>query len=84
MEMSDVRRAAFAMPLTNPSYPPGPYRFRDREYLITYRIDPDALAAMVPKPLEIGKPPADGGRRPRSVSRGSRLVHGNQAADLKL
>ena len=35
MKMSDVRRAAFAMPLTDPSYPRGPYRFRDREYLIT-------------------------------------------------
>jgi acetoacetate decarboxylase len=38
----DVREQAFAMPLTAPAYPPGPYRFVDREYLvITYRTDPD-------------------------------------------
>ena len=40
------------MPLTSPSFPPGPYRFVDREYLvITYRTDPAALAALVPEPL---------------------------------
>ena len=45
------------MPLTNPSYPPGPYRFINREYLIiTYRTDPDALRAVVPEPLEIIEP----------------------------
>jgi acetoacetate decarboxylase len=34
----DVLRQAFAMPLTSPAFPPGPYRFVDREYLIiTYR-----------------------------------------------
>lgn len=57
MKAEDVRRRAFAMPLTSPSYPPGPYRFVDREYLvITYRTDPDALRAVVPEPLEIGEP----------------------------
>jgi acetoacetate decarboxylase len=57
MKLSDVRRSAFAMPLTNPSYPRGPYRFRDREYLIiTYRTDAEALAAVVPEPLEIEEP----------------------------
>lgn len=28
-----------AMPPPNPSYPPGPYRFLNREYLV-YEIDP--------------------------------------------
>lgn len=45
------------MPLTNPSYPRGPYRFVDREYLvITYRTDPEALRAVVPEPLQIAEP----------------------------
>ena len=34
MKIDDVRDRAFAMPLTNPSYPPGPYRFINHEYLI--------------------------------------------------
>ena len=56
MNIDDVRRNAFAMPLTSPSFPPGPYRFVNREYLIvTYRTDPDALRAVVPGPLEIGE-----------------------------
>jgi acetoacetate decarboxylase len=51
---ADVRSRAFAMPLTSPAYPPGPYRFRHREYLIiTYRTDPAKLRAVVPEPLEI-------------------------------
>jgi len=38
MNINDVRNKAFAMPLTSPAYPPGPYRFANREYLvITYR-----------------------------------------------
>ncbi len=57
MKLADVRRNAFAMPLTSPSYPPGPYRFFNREYLIiTYRTDPEALAAVVPEPLQVGEP----------------------------
>lgn len=52
MNADDVRRSAFAMPLTSPSYPRGPYRFVDREFLvISYRTDPAALAAVVPEPL---------------------------------
>ena len=40
MKIDEVRKRAFAMPLTSPAYPPGPYRFFDREYLIiTYRTD---------------------------------------------
>lgn len=52
MRESDVREQAFAMPLTSPAYPPGPYRFVNREYLvITYRTDPEKLRALVPEPL---------------------------------
>lgn len=57
MKIADVRARAFAMPLSNPSYPPGPYRFYDREYfVIEYLTDPDALRAVVPEPLEISDP----------------------------
>src|SRR5262249_9541432 len=57
MKIADVRERAFAMPLTSPSFPPGPYRFVDREFLvITYRTDMDALRAVVPEPLEITDP----------------------------
>lgn len=53
----DVRRRAFAMPLTSPAFPPGPYRFVNREFfIVTYRTDPAALAAVVPAPLEIAEP----------------------------
>lgn len=42
-----------SMPLASPSYPHGPYRFIDREYLIvTYESDPDAIRAALPEPLE--------------------------------
>ena len=48
MKLADVRATAFAMPLTNPAYPRGPYKFYDREFVvITYRTDPDALRAVV-------------------------------------
>src|SRR5712664_3601970 len=57
MKIDDVRRTAYSMPLTNPSFPPGPYRFFNREYfVITYRTDPEALAAVVPEPLEVIEP----------------------------
>jgi acetoacetate decarboxylase len=57
MTEDEVRKNAFAMPIDNPAYPPGPYLFVDREYLIiTYRTDPDALRRIVPAPLEIGEP----------------------------
>ena len=49
MKIEEVRARAFAMPLTNPSFPRPPYRFYNREYIvITYRTDPAALAAVVP------------------------------------
>ncbi len=57
MNIADVRKTAFAMPLTRPSYPPGPYRFVNREYLIiTYRTDMSALEAVVPEPLKVTEP----------------------------
>ena len=53
----EVRARAYAMPLTSPAYPPGPYRFVNREFfIITYRTDPEALAAVVPAPLEVTDP----------------------------
>ena len=57
MNIADVKRHAFAMPLTSPAFPPGPYRFVNREFLIvTYRTDMDALRAVVPEPLQITEP----------------------------
>ena len=57
MKLADVTARAFAMPLTSPSFPPGPYRFVNREFLIiTYRTDMEALRAVVPEPLEVTEP----------------------------
>lgn len=57
MKITDVKRQAFAMPLTNPSFPRGPYRFVDREYfIVTYETDMSALRAVVPEPLEVTDP----------------------------
>jgi len=57
MNIADVKRNAFAMPLTSPAFPPGPYRFINREFLIvTYRTDLDALRAVVPEPLLVTEP----------------------------
>lgn len=42
-----------SMPLMNPSYPAGPYRFIDREYfIVVYESDPEAIEAAVPEPLK--------------------------------
>ena len=57
MTEEEIRKRAFAMPLTSPAFPPGPYRFIDREYLIiTYRTDLERLRAVVPEPLTIDAP----------------------------
>ena len=49
MDEASLRKAAYAMPLSNPSYPPGPYRFIDREYMIiTYRTDGMLCSASYP------------------------------------
>jgi len=57
MDIRTIREQAFAMPFTNPAFPPGPYRFVNREYfIITYRTDPERLRAVVPEPLEVSAP----------------------------
>jgi len=57
MNQSDLVSTAFAMPVTSPSYPKGPYKFVNREFLtITYRTDMEALRRVVPEPLEIPEP----------------------------
>src|ERR1700736_763288 len=54
MKLTEVRRKAFAMPLNDPAFPPGPYKFYNREFVvITYRTDPDKLREVVPEPLEV-------------------------------
>jgi acetoacetate decarboxylase len=57
MKENEVRGKAFAMPLTSPAYPIGPYRFYNREYLIiTYRTDLEKLREVVPEPLQVDAP----------------------------
>lgn len=57
MKEAEVRERAFAMPLTSPAFPRGPYRFCQREYLIiAYRTDLAKLRAVVPEPLEVYEP----------------------------
>jgi acetoacetate decarboxylase len=52
MTREEILNAA-SMPLASPSYPKGPYRFIQREYLlIHYETDPEALRAFLPEPLE--------------------------------
>lgn len=54
MKLADVAKNAFAMPLTDPVYPRGPYKFYNREFVvISYRSDPNALREVVPEPLEV-------------------------------
>ena len=44
---------ASSMPLASPSYPKGPFRFINREYLlIHYETDPEVIRALLPEPLE--------------------------------
>jgi acetoacetate decarboxylase len=57
MDIKTVRDRAFAMPLSSPAYPMGPYRFVNREFfIISYRTDPDRLRAVVPEPLQVTAP----------------------------
>ncbi|QNB15321.1 acetoacetate decarboxylase [Paraburkholderia tropica] len=52
MDLAQIRREAFAMPVHNPAYPRPPFRFVNREYfIISYETDSDALRAIVPEPL---------------------------------
>ncbi len=57
MTEAEIKDRAFAMPITSPAYPPGPYRFVNREFfIITYRTDADKLRAVIPAPLEFTEP----------------------------
>lgn len=57
MDESQIRKNAFAMPFSNPSYPRGPYYFVNREYFtVTYETDIDLLREIVPAPLEVIEP----------------------------
>ena len=57
MEINQIRERAFAMPLTSPAFPMGPYRFVNREFfIVSYRTDPERLRAVVPEPLQVGAP----------------------------
>jgi acetoacetate decarboxylase len=52
MKLEDVLNLP-SMPAASPSYPRGPYRFIDREYLIiTYETNADAIRDALPEPLE--------------------------------
>lgn len=52
MKTEDIIRLR-STPIASPSFPAGPYRFVDREYLtITYETDRDLLRAQLPEPLE--------------------------------
>lgn len=45
------------MPLTSPAFPPGPYRFVNREYfIVTYRTDRAAIEKVLPEPLASDEP----------------------------
>lgn len=57
MKKADIIENAFAMPLTRPAYPRGPYRFINREFfVITYETDIEKLKEIVPEPLEVTEP----------------------------
>jgi acetoacetate decarboxylase len=47
MKLAEVRRNPFAMPLNDPAYSPGPYKFYNREFIvITYRTDIDTSGTL--------------------------------------
>ena len=50
MRKQDVLKLP-SMPAAGPSYPAGPYRFIDREFMvITYESDRDIVRAQLPEP----------------------------------
>jgi len=58
MKIEEVKKL-FSMPVEGASYPRGPYRFENREFLIVkFETDPDAVRAVVPEPLEVAEPVA--------------------------
>jgi acetoacetate decarboxylase len=57
MKIEQVKKQAFAMPLTSPSYPPIEFKFTNREFfIITYETDIEILRTVVPEPLEVYDP----------------------------
>ena len=63
-----------SMPLAAPSYPRGPYRFIDREYLIvSYLSDPDAIREALPEPLQPSQKPRSPQRESHPVVLGTLL-----------
>lgn len=53
MKSEDVVKLC-STPIAAPSFPAGPYRFVNREFLaITYETDPEVLRAHLPEPLEM-------------------------------
>lgn len=57
MNINEIKKSAFAMPFSCPSYPRGPYRFINREFFtITYETDMEVLKSIVPEPLEVVEP----------------------------
>ncbi len=57
MKKDEIVEKAFAMPLTSPAYPRGPYRFINREFfVVTYETDLELLKEVVPGPLEVTEP----------------------------
>ncbi len=56
MKAEDIAKS-YSMPYSSPAYPPGPYRFYDREFMIiTYRTDEAKLRSLIPEPLEFDEP----------------------------
>ena len=54
MNIDDIRRNAYAMPVHNPPFPRPPFHFVNREYfIISYETDLDALREVVPEPLTV-------------------------------
>ena len=52
MNLTDILSIS-SMPIASPSYPHGPYRFVDREYLIiSYESDAAAIREALPEPLQ--------------------------------
>lgn len=52
MKKADVLKLP-SMPLQSPTFPHGPYKFFDREYMVlTYKSDPAAIRQALPEPLQ--------------------------------
>lgn len=52
MNKQDVLKLS-SMPLQSPTYPTGPYKFFNRQYMIVYyRTDPAMIRKMLPEPLQ--------------------------------